>query len=80
MILRLIGELSEAIVWPSIKIGNEGGLILTATHLIQQPTDRIRPERNSCITHTVVRHYSSNEKQLNNKGLTDHFTPIFLYR
>lgn len=53
MIFKLMGELSEAIVWPIINIGNEGGFILTATHLIQHPAERIHPETNSyrCKSH-----------------------------
>jgi hypothetical protein len=47
IMFKLMGELSEAIVWPTINIGNEGGFILTATHLIQHPAERTIPEKNS---------------------------------
>jgi hypothetical protein len=47
MIFKLIGELKDAIVWPIMRIGNEGGLIFIATHLTQQPAERIQPDNTS---------------------------------
>lgn len=47
MMFKLIGALMEAMVWPSIIIAKDGGLILTAIHLIQHPTDKSTPAMNS---------------------------------
>lgn len=49
-----MGELKDANVWPTMRTGNEGGFILTAIHLTQQPKESNTPERNSFKLVTLV--------------------------